>query len=104
MPLKAGWEVGPGGGNMVKNTATGQVVDTNHPVYMNAPDGAMSGGDPSPTPTGPDLWRSRDPGPLADGAPGLFQPGDPAIMTSRDPGGQPDGTMQYGDPGAGAGA
>jgi hypothetical protein len=53
--LKAGWEVGPGGGAMVRNTATGQVVDQNHPVYTNyqAPAPAPTGGSQSSYPAGP---------------------------------------------------
>jgi len=38
--LAPGWVVGPGGGNMVQNTATGQVVDRNHPIYTAAAGGA----------------------------------------------------------------
>jgi len=49
--LAPGWEVGPGGGNMVRNTATGQVVDTNHPIYQAAL-GGSSATAPAPAPAG----------------------------------------------------
>jgi len=54
MALAPGWEVGPGGGNMVRNTATGQVVDTNHPIYTAAlgPSAGVQTGGGSPAPPG----------------------------------------------------
>jgi hypothetical protein len=53
--LKEGWQAGPGGGNMVQNIATGQVVDTNHPVYTNyqPPAGQTSSTQASSSPGGP---------------------------------------------------
>ena len=52
---KAGWEAGPGGGNMVRNARTGQVLDINHPGYVDDPGAApaapASGGAPSPITT-----------------------------------------------------
>lgn len=47
--VKAGWE--DIGNNLVRNAATGQVVDQNHPVYTQSGGGAPAGGGGGPAPT-----------------------------------------------------
>jgi hypothetical protein len=64
MDYKAGWEAGTGGGNMVRNSRTGQQLDIYHPGYVDdaqaAPvagppqssfPGGMTGGNPAPITT-----------------------------------------------------
>jgi hypothetical protein len=56
MDYKQGWEAGPGGGNMVKNTRTGQMLDIYHPGYQDdaqAPPPVLPPGQPGSTPLNP---------------------------------------------------